>query len=96
MNAGANTYLPRSVALTASGVTFFARHGQCRSNTEWPITDYHDLIDPLTELGKRRPETAVGSLQDSCRRPPGGFTRRPSGARSRRPKSSRTRLIPFL
>lgn len=52
MNAGANTYLPRSVALTASGVTFFARHGQCRSNTEWPITDYHDLIDPLTELGK--------------------------------------------
>ncbi len=31
---------------------FFVRHGQCRTNTKWPIADYHDGLDPLSELGE--------------------------------------------
>jgi len=52
MNVGAQTALPKPVSVTATGVIFFARHGQCRSNTEWPISDYNDGIDPLTAEGR--------------------------------------------
>jgi broad specificity phosphatase PhoE len=52
MNSGAQTALPKPVSLTVPGVIFFVRHGQCRSNTEWPIPDYHDGIDPLTDAGR--------------------------------------------
>lgn len=50
--AGAQAALPRSMALSAPGVIFFVRHGQCRSNVEWPIADYHDGLDPLSDLGR--------------------------------------------
>jgi len=45
---------PYQVFLDSPGVVFFIRHGQCRSNIEWPILDYNDDIDPLTEKGKKQ------------------------------------------
>lgn len=49
---GAQTYLPRPVSIAALGVIFMVHHGQCRSNTESPIQDYRDCIDPLTDEGR--------------------------------------------
>jgi broad specificity phosphatase PhoE len=49
-----NNYLPNSICVRQPGTQFFVRHGQCRSNTEWPIEGYKDHLDPLTELGKRQ------------------------------------------
>jgi broad specificity phosphatase PhoE len=39
------------VTVASPGVVFFARHGQCRSNVQWPIDNYKDSEDGLTELG---------------------------------------------
>lgn len=64
MNAGAqNPYLPKLVNLKEPGVTFFVRHGQCRSNTEWPIADYHDGLDPLSELGESQAKSCARFLK---------------------------------
>ena len=46
--------MPQVVSLDKPGVMFFVRHGQCRSNVEWPIPDYDDQLDPLSELGRRQ------------------------------------------
>lgn len=34
--------------------TYFIRHGECRSNIEWPIPGYTDEMDTLTPLGRRQ------------------------------------------
>jgi broad specificity phosphatase PhoE len=47
----AQTALQKPFALTSPGVTFLVRHGECLSNTRWPIENYNDRIDTLTELG---------------------------------------------
>lgn len=46
--------LPKPVSIEQPGVMFFARHGQCRSNIEWPIPDYDHLKDPLSKLGEQQ------------------------------------------
>lgn len=33
---------------------FLVRHGECTSNLTWPINDYTDEIDVLTDLGKNQ------------------------------------------
>ena len=43
--------IPKPISLDSEGVVFFIRHGQCKSNVTWPIENYHDDIDVLTELG---------------------------------------------
>jgi broad specificity phosphatase PhoE len=43
--------MPSPASILAPGVSFYIRHGQCRSNVEWPIEDYKDHIDGLTDAG---------------------------------------------
>lgn len=43
---------PRPISMHAPGVIFLVRHGQCRSNLEWPIENYSDSIDGLTSMGE--------------------------------------------
>jgi broad specificity phosphatase PhoE len=39
---------------------FLLRHGQCRSNVTWPMDNYSDEIDVLTELGQTQITNALG------------------------------------
>lgn len=54
MNKATQASIPWPTPVHAPGVVFYVRHGQCRSNTIWPIEGYHDGLDPLTELGRHQ------------------------------------------
>ena len=47
----AQSYIPSPIRIDSPGVIFFARHGQCKSNIEWPIEHYQDSLDTLTDIG---------------------------------------------
>jgi broad specificity phosphatase PhoE len=49
-----NPYVPQLIDLNDPSVVLFMRHGQCRSNIEWPIEFYTDGIDGLTDIGKKQ------------------------------------------
>lgn len=55
--------IPKVINLNSEGVIFFMRHGQCKSNVEWPINNYTDEKDPLTELGISQAEGAGNFLK---------------------------------
>lgn len=63
MTVIAQARLPQTVSLDHPGVMFFVRHGQCRSNVEWPIPDYDPELDPLSELGKQQARSCGAFLK---------------------------------
>jgi len=58
---------PNPISLHTRGVLFFVRHGQCRSNIEWPISNYSDAIDGLTSVGETQANCLGNCLSENFR-----------------------------